>query len=51
MKCGVDPFDGPVTISLGAAQMNPHESQEELLAEVDGALMRAQAHGRNCVVG
>jgi diguanylate cyclase (GGDEF)-like protein len=40
-----------ITISLGVAQMRPHESREELLAEVDAALMRAQAHGSNCVAG
>jgi two-component system, cell cycle response regulator len=47
-------FDGEtlrVTVSLGAAALEPPESLESLIARADANLYRAKQSGRNCVVG
>ena len=41
---------GPVTISLGVAQLWPEDTIDNLLKRVDLALYKAKQGGRNCVV-
>lgn len=43
------PIDRPVTISLGVAQVLPHESIEHLVGRADAALYQAKHGGRNQV--
>ena len=39
-----------ITLSLGLAEMQPGDTLQSLLTAADGALYRAKAAGRNCVV-
>lgn len=39
-----------LTISLGVAELGPHETLEELLHRIDEALYQAKSEGRNCVL-
>ncbi|MCW2362969.1 MULTISPECIES: GGDEF domain-containing protein [Sphingobium] len=43
----------PVTVSIGVAVLQPsaQDSVEDVIGAADGALYKAKANGRNCVVG
>ncbi len=46
----MDPYDVPITVSIGLACIEPSDTRQSLVSRADHALSIAKASGKNCVV-